>query len=131
MSARLTDQQRRDRALSEDEFRGQVDDLAAIYGWKWMTVGPLRTSHGWRTATRGPLGKGWPDTIYVKGGEFPRTLFVEFKKELGKVDPDQEAVLAVLRGLEVHGNNGEWATTRVYVWRPSDIDSIVEILGAR
>lgn len=128
MSARLTDQQKRDRALSEQEFRDQVNDLAAMLGWSWMTVGPLRTAHGWKTATRGPLGKGWPDTVYVKPGEFPRTLFVEFKKELGKVDPDQERVLTILRRLEVRGNNGEYATTRVYVWRPSDMDTIVEIL---
>lgn len=129
MSARLTDQQRRDRALSEDEFRAQVNDVAEMLGWKWMWVHPLRAAGGiWKTPTFGPLGKGWPDTIYAKGGEFPKTLFVEFKRELAKVEPDQERVLEVLRGLEVHHNNGEYAATRVYVWRPSMLEGIVEIL---
>jgi hypothetical protein len=115
---RLTDQQRADRALSEDEFRAQVDELAAIYGWESMHVDPLRGKGGiWRTPTHGSLGKGWPDTVYVH----PRKglLFVEFKKELGKTSPDQDRVLAFLRdaGLEV------------YVWRPSDFTLIQEVLA--
>lgn len=109
---RLTDAQRADRALSEAEFRQQVDDLARILGWVWMTVGPLRTSHGWRTATRGPLGAGWPDSVYVHPLK-RRTLFVELKKELGRTTPDQDFVLADLRD----------AGCDVAVWRPSDLTS--------
>jgi hypothetical protein len=117
VSGRLTDQQRRDRLLSEEEFRSQVNDLAEMLGWSWMTVGPLRTSYGWRTATRGPLGKGWIDTTYVHPRQH-RLLLVEFKKQLGKVEPEQAHVHTVLRaaGLDVR------------VWRPSDIDEITEAL---
>ena len=114
---RLTDQQRRDRDLSEDEFRSQVNDLAEMLGWSWMTVGPLRTAHGWRTATRGPLGKGWIDTFYVRPRD-QRSLLIEFKKELGKVEPDQAHVHAVLLA----------AGFDVRVWRPSDIDEITHAL---
>lgn len=120
---KLTDQQRADRALSESEFRQQVDDLAAIYGWESMHVDPLRGKGGiWRTPTHGSLGKGWPDTVYVhrKG----RLLFVEFKKELGKTSPDQERVLSVLDYV-----SGRFpGTVEVYVWRPSDLDEIQEVL---
>jgi hypothetical protein len=119
MSARLTDAQRRDRALSEREFRGQVDDLARILGWESMHVDPLRTSGGvWRTPTHGSLGKGWPDTVYVHPSR-GRVLFVEFKKELGDTSSDQDYVLAVLRAAE----------QEVHVWRPSDIDHIAEVLA--
>jgi hypothetical protein len=120
---RLTDQQRADRQLSEAEFRAQVDEIAAIYGWSWMHVDPLRGKGGiWRTPTHGPLGKGWPDTVYVH----PRKglLFVEFKKELGKTSDDQDRVLGVLRLLAdaVIG-------IEVCVWRPSDFPLIAEVLS--
>lgn len=118
MSARLTDQQRQDRSLSEAEFRGQVDDLARIYGWESMHVDPLRGHGGiWRTPTHGSLGKGWPDTVYAHPSR-QRVLFVEFKKELGDTSSDQDYVLAVLRA----------AGQEVYVWRPSDIERITEVL---
>lgn len=118
MSARLTDTQRQDRALSEREFRDQVDDLARQLGWESMHVDPLRTSGGlWRTPTHGSLGKGWPDTTYVRDRD-RRLIFVEFKRELGTVAPEQLAVLDYLNraGLEA------------FLWRPSDFDRIVEVL---
>jgi hypothetical protein len=118
VSARLTDAQRRDRAILERTFREQVDELAEILGYQWMHVDPLRTSGGlWRTPTHGPLGKGWPDSVYIHR-RTGRTIFVEFKRELGKTEPDQDHVLAFLRG----------AGLEAFVWRPSDFDRIAEIL---
>ena len=118
MSGRLTEQQRAWRALSEDEFRAQVNDVAEILGYQWMFVKPLRAAGGiWKTPTFGPLGKGWPDTLYIHR-RTGRTLYVEFKRELGKLEPDQERVIAFLRaaGLEA------------YLWRPSDLESVIEIM---
>ena len=116
---RLTDQQRKDRAILEKDFRGDVDELAGILGYGFMHVDPLRTAGGiWKTPTHGTLGKGWPDTVYIHG-KTGRTIFAEFKKELGKTSPDQDRVLAFLRG----------AGLEAYVWRPSDWDTIVGILN--
>lgn len=115
MAARLTDEQRRHRDMSEDELRALVDDVARIYGWAWMFVKPLRAAGGiWKTPTYGPLGKGWPDTTYVHE-RTGRLMFVEFKRQLGKVEPDQQRVHDRLRK----------AGLTVYVWRPSDFDQIV------
>ena len=115
---RLTEQQRKDRAILERAFREQVDELAEILGYQWMHVDPLRASGGlWKTPTHGPLGKGWPDSIYIHR-RTGRTIFVEFKRELGKTSPDQQYVGVFLRGagLEYH------------VWRPSDFEHIAEVL---
>lgn len=118
MSARLTDEDRRLRALSEQEFRDQVTDVARLLGWDWMFVKPLRAAGGiWKTPTFGTLGKGWPDTVFIRERD-GRIVFVEFKRELGKLEPDQERVLAFLRR----------AGFEVYVWRPSDFDAAVEVL---
>lgn len=130
MAARLTDEQRRLRDLSEEEFRAQVNDVAAIYGWEWMFVKPLRAAGGiWKTPTFGTLGKGWPDTVFIRPRD-RRILFVEFKRELGKVEPDQERVLEVLRSLETTSPFGPALVGQieVHVWRPSDFDRIVEVL---
>jgi VRR-NUC domain-containing protein len=118
MAARLTDEDRRLRALSEQEFRDQVTDVARLTGWEWMFVKPLRAAGGiWKTPTFGTLGKGWPDTVFIRGRD-ARIVFVEFKRELGKVEPDQQRVHDRLRS----------AGFEVYVWRPSDFDRIVEVL---
>lgn len=114
---RLTEQQRRDRELSEAELRVQADDLAAMFGYDSMTVGPLRTSHGWRTPTRGSLGEGWPDSTFVHPIK-QRLFFAEFKTELGKVKPAQEEVHRILRA----------AGFVVLVVRPSTLDEFIEVL---
>lgn len=118
MSGRLTDQQRRDRELSEDELRSMADKVAAILGYEHMFVKPLRAAGGiWKTPTFGSLGKGWPDTTFIHR-RTGRTIYVEFKRELGKTMPDQDRVLGILRaaGLEA------------YVIRPSLFDLFVEII---
>lgn len=130
MAARLTDEDRRLRALSEDEFRAQVNDVARLYGWDWMFVKPLRAAGGiWKTPTFGTLGKGWPDTMFFRLRD-GRILFVEFKRELGKVEPDQERVLEYLRSL-AGMNRDPFGSPQieVHVWRPSDFDYIVETLA--
>jgi len=118
MSGRLTDQQRRDRELSEADLRAQAEDIAQILGFETMFVMPLRGAGGiWKTPTYGSLGKGWPDTTFIHR-RTGRTIYVEFKRELGKTMPDQDRVHGILRaaGLEIH------------VIRPSDFDRFVEIL---
>lgn len=116
MAARLTEQQKRDRALSEADLRQQANDVAEILGWTWMWVGPLRTKFGWKTPTYGPLGKGWPDTTYIHRDG--RILFVEFKQELKHPTPEQLEVHAALR----------MRRQTVLVIRPSTFDELVEAL---
>ena len=120
MSARLTERQRADRDMLEDTLRSHANQIAAIYGFEWMFVKPLRAAGGiWKTPTYGPLGKGWPDDTLVHPVK-RRIVFAEIKKELGKVDPDQEHVHAFLRR----------AGFEVYVWRPSDFERIAEVFAA-
>jgi len=120
MSARLTERQRADRDMLEDTLRSHANQIAAIYGFEWMFVKPLRAAGGiWKTPTYGPLGKGWPDTVYIRQRD-GRLIFVEFKKELKHPEPDQARVLAFLRA----------AGFEVYVWRPSDFERIAEVFAA-
>lgn len=115
MSARLTVEQRRLRALTEGQWQAQVCQLAEAHGYSWVHLRAARTKHGWRVPVEGPLGKGWPDLTLVGRG---RRIYAELKRELGKTTPEQEAVHQWIRE-----NGGE-----VYVWRPSDLDEVIDVL---
>ena len=104
----------RDALISERELAATVDALAELHGWKSYGVLEQRVY-----ARR--LSKGWPDRVFVRNG---RIMFVEYKSERGKLTPEQQEWLDAL-GQCVNPWEG-----RVEVWviRPSDLDSIEEIL---
>ena len=62
------------------------------------------------------MGKGFPDYIAIRGN---RLLVIEIKSEKGEPTLEQEEWLDKFLGC---GN------TFVYLWRPSDYESIVEEL---
>lgn len=105
-------------AQSEAQFQQQVTGLANLRGWEWMHIQPGLNERGfYRTPVSGSLGAGWPDLVLVKG---ERILFVELKAEKGKVTGLQEQVLGIL---------GQARYIEVYVWRPSDWETILEVLS--
>jgi hypothetical protein len=106
--------------MTESDFQRQVTDLAELLGWSWAHFRPAQTARGWRTPVSGPLGKGWPDLTLVRIRD-RRLIFAELKRDGGKPNADQAAVLAVL---------GELAGSRVevLVWRPADFEQIAEVL---
>jgi hypothetical protein len=98
-------------ALTEKQFLQQVKDLARILGW--------RTYHTWQSIHS---QKGYPDlTMWrvPRDDEPGRVLLAELKSAKGKVSPEQLQTISELRvcGLDVH------------IWRPDDLDLIVEVLG--
>ena len=100
--------------ILERDFQQQVTDLAEICGWSWAHFRPARTLHGWTTPVSGPLGKGWPDLVLLRR---ERIVFAELKRDKGKVDAHQAWVLELLG-----------AAAEAYVWRPSDLTAIAEVL---
>jgi len=105
-----------DKDLREKEFSQQIEDLLKLFGWHWCHFRPARTEYGWRTALSGY--QGFPDYIAVSG---KRLLILELKSEKGQVSPHQQEWLNLLAAC---GGNVE-----CYLWRPSDLDTIVEILN--
>lgn len=92
---------------TENEFLQQVKDLAQMYCF--IFYHPLISDGS--TA-------GWPDLVLMNVSE-RRMFFVELKSERGTLTPAQAAWL---EGLRVCGQE-------VYVWRPSQLQEIAEILG--
>lgn len=99
---------------THEEWQGQVTELAAALGWRWLHV---RRSIGkgrkWVTTTN---RTGWPDLFLWH----PRMGFAAIELKVGKdvASPEQ---LAVLAELEVAG-----AATMV-AW-PADLDTLVAML---
>ena len=101
---------------TEDSFLRQVLELAAMHKWRTIHVRPARTKAGWVTPIQGYLCEGWPDVFLCRGH---RLVCAELKSEAGKVTPKQTAWLLALGGAGVE----------VFVWRPSDLEKIKEILA--
>ena len=92
--------------LREKDLREQIRDLCKVMGWKFYFT--------W-TSIHSP--RGLPDLVLCKP---PRLIMAELKTEKGQVSPHQQAWLDALSGCP---------SVEVYLWRPSDIESIVYILG--
>lgn len=115
MSARLTPEQKRDRAMTEAELLEGVLKLARMYGWRVAHFRPCQTGRGWRTPVQAD-GAGFPDLVMVRGS---RIIVAELKRELG---PSTDAQVAWLLAFEDAG-------VAAYTWRPSGIPEIAEVLA--
>lgn len=104
MGVRLTDEQRADRQMSEAKLNDRIMYRARKYGVHVCRMQRALVGGAWRT----PATKGFPDLqIFGLGG----AIFRELKKELGKLDPDQERWRDIIIWA-----GGDWG-----VWRPSDL----------
>lgn len=90
----------------EKSFLQAVRELARALGYREFHP------HDSRRST-----PGFPDLVCVKAG-YP-VLYIELKSERGRLTAEQQGWLETLRQAQ---------GTRVYVWRPSDWNFIVEVL---
>ncbi len=91
--------------MPEREFQARIRALSTMLGWL--------DNHTWSSIHSPP---GFPDLVLVKP---PRVIFAELKTENGKLTPHQQFWLDML---------GQCPGVEVYTWRPSDWNTIVEIL---
>ena len=100
----------RDTELEKD-FQERVCHLARLYHWRIYSIPDSR-----RVSMA-----GYPD-LTMWNVEQKRLIFAELKREKGKVSESQKIVLSEL---------GQLVQCEVYVWRPSDWDSIIEIMKGK
>lgn len=113
MSARLTDEDRRLRAVTEAAWQQQVLDVARWYGW--LTYAPPRAGVRGLGTVR-TTTPGYPDLTLVRG---PRLIFAELKRQTGRTTPEQDAWHDALRR----------ASVEVYLWRPADLPLVEQTLA--
>lgn len=106
--------------ISEAAFQRTVIEMAHLYGWRAHHTRPARTAKGWRTPIEGDAG--FQDLVLAREG---LVLFAELKAERGKLTVEQEAWRLAINGPPtLSGPRYCWA----YIWRPSDIEEIEQIL---
>lgn len=105
MKTPLTPAQRLDRTVSEAELQDFVRQAAETFKWTYHHETDSRRS----TA-------GLPDCILVRP---PRVIFAELKTELGRTSKGQDHWLGQLE---------QCPGVEVYLWRPSDMDHIIDTL---
>ncbi|MFI5685837.1 VRR-NUC domain-containing protein [Streptomyces sp. NPDC051636] len=103
-----TDSVERAAGAGEEQWRHQVREIAARYGWRLQ----------YHTADSRRSDPGWPDEVFGHLGQ-RRTLFIEFKTDTGRIRPAQRVWLSHLAdsGFEVA------------IWRPRDLPTVLRVLG--
>jgi hypothetical protein len=98
-------------AVRERDWQATLVAALEAFGYVVEHTYPLRTQHGWRT---GSTLKGKPDLIALRP---PRLLAIEVKTDVGRLDPEQRAVLSLYALVP---------SCRAWVLRPrDDWDTIV------
>jgi hypothetical protein len=96
------------RYVSEKELLGLVTDIAEAGRWLVYHTYDSRRSQ-----------RGFPDLVMTRDG---RVIFAELKSQKGRVRPEQQHWLDELNKV---------AGVEVYLWRPSDSDTIEKTLLGR
>ena len=92
-------------ATSERELQRTIADLADLGRWRWFHDADARLNRA-----------GLPDIIAVRA---PRLVFMELKREEGRLRPEQEEWLAEL---------GRCTSVEAFLWRPDQFDEAREVL---
>lgn len=101
---------RANRGMTEDALLAAVRQLARYRSWMTYHTHYSRGSEA-----------GWPDLVLLHTGQ-RRTLFIELKREDGKLTASQETWLTALAATG-HETG---------VWRPSDLPAVIPaVLGGR
>ena len=135
--------------MTERAWAAQVDDLALINGWRGYGV--LNSTRVVRRRSGAIVratniiagGKGFPDRIYVRVRDV-RMVIVELKQDGRYPEPAQREWLADLKRIaHAIGDTTDrlmlsgsalavkepFGRLEIYVWRPSDVDQVVEVLA--
>ena len=92
--------------ISEKAWQADVVKLARTFGWSIFHTYDSRRSN-----------PGLPDLILVRD----RIVWAELKRQSGKLSLAQQLWIAAL----------EVAGAEVYVWKPSDLESVGRVLTSR
>lgn len=119
MSQRLSAQEQLLRAVREDQWQTEVQNIALTYGWMYYHApdNVPRKTKGGRSFVQN-VRRGWPDLALLHP---QRHLFMvaELKRETGTVSNEQAEWIAAFRDAGI----------RAEVWRPRDRELVTAILG--
>lgn len=105
--------------MREAELQDAIIEAAQIGGWMVAHFRPGMLGNGkWVTPVQAN-GKGFPDLVLCHPDR--GVIFAELKSEKGHLTPEQHGWIFAL----------EQAGAEAHVWRPSDLDDVIELLTGR
>lgn len=104
------------KGITEEEFLGQVIDMAHLYGWKVAHFRPAKTAKGYRTPVQGD-GKGFPDLIGTRRAT-KHKFVAELKVGRNKVTAEQNEWLTDCEACGIPA----------FTWTPGDWEEIEDTL---
>jgi len=108
--------------ISETAFAYNVEDALRQLGWQFYHPRPARVKRHGRETYETPYSghKGWLDYVALKP---PRVLVFELKDNRKPMTPEQEEWWQLWEECKKSNPNIE-----LYLWRPRDMDKILELL---
>ena len=100
--------------MSEEALQQWVIHLARLHGWRYYHT---------RYSKRSP--SGFPDLVLVRRGQL---IFAELKSQKGHLTAEQRGWQADLAHVAVGLLLVAPDAVREYLWRPSDMEQIAEVL---
>jgi hypothetical protein len=117
-----TAQERLYKAMSEEQLRAQIIDIAGYGGWR----------HYHTLRSKGSPA-GFPDEVFIRPDGY--MVIAELKRENGSTTPAQEewltdftALAVKVRLLQIAAGDEGPPLVQVDVWRPRDLRRIEQIL---
>lgn len=110
--ARLTEEEKLLRTITESTFQKWVQQVMAENGWRYYHSPANVPRNGFIQNIKA----GFPDLVAVRG---TRLIFAELKREIGKTTDAQDDWLGDLKQT----------LAEVYIWKPRDKALIREILS--
>lgn len=101
MAARLTDDERRLRAITEAAYQSQILQLAELRGWKRAHFHDSRRQVKPGVFVGDKDAKGFPDLVLGRKLPRPDLIVWEVKKEKGVVTPEQEEWLDIINACGI------------------------------
>ena len=119
--------------MRERDFQAWVLDVARMHGWQcWHVPAPMRKvrSGEWVGAKE---AAGLPDLVMIHDDP-PRLVFAEVKGTGGKLTPEQQGFLQLIREVSNQADDAQTGHHRVlagYVFQPGTEPMIEAILKTR
>lgn len=111
MPKKLSPYEKQLRQVTERDWQSKVVRIAILNGWRYYHPPDNKPVNG----RIQKVVSGFPDLTLVRDRKI---IFVELKRETGKLSDEQVVWLDELRKCGI----------ACYVWRPSDIDEVVSTL---
>lgn len=117
-----------DRSMPESALQGFVRETALTFGWLYFHYPSAAQAAAVKQGRYDALpDKGFLDTVLVPTRSGLPIVFAECKRQTGRVTAEQQQWIDAIE--QAIGIATDYV--QVHVWKPADMDSIIELLSGQ